>query len=223
MKINKYTTQRSITSHVVGVICNACGTLVVPTESDYHLITFSGGYHSQFPGDGACLQFEVCDRCAKAWVATFKIQPVIDDSGPTTTIAIHTDTYESYLVPDFYGEPSWILTAAEKEARPSLVDWGGLDDLRAAWEKEHGAMDDMLPQEGTLWVHQKTQHIYTVCGYGFTADRRMHIHYRRIHDLNLIPRPVTPEMYAADPLAQNSDWLRPWDQWKEGGRFHLIA
>jgi hypothetical protein len=64
---------------LVGFTCNCCGKEALRDDmcawNDMNVLEVSGSYGSDYPDDLTSIEFEVCGKCLKSWVETFKHEP----------------------------------------------------------------------------------------------------------------------------------------------------
>lgn len=70
---------KKLENEVELVICNCCSLEISASDwvglNKLHQILVSGGYGSNYPGDGISISFDICESCLQKWIVSFKIEP----------------------------------------------------------------------------------------------------------------------------------------------------
>lgn len=80
MIITKETTKTVI--EVSDALCNKCGETCIIEGDMYgiHDAHMSGGYFSEHIDDGSVYKFDLCEKCAREFIDTFKIPALISNN-----------------------------------------------------------------------------------------------------------------------------------------------
>lgn len=69
------------TTKVEDVICNKCGASCLKSCGyDSVSVQYTGGYDSSILGDMCRYEFELCEACLAAFMASFKHSALVDDA-----------------------------------------------------------------------------------------------------------------------------------------------
>lgn len=81
MIITKETT-KTIIIEITDTLCNKCGETCMIDNDLYglHDVHMSGGYSSTHIDDGSVYKFDLCEKCTKAFIDTFKIPALVANS-----------------------------------------------------------------------------------------------------------------------------------------------
>lgn len=68
--------------HLSKVICNKCNEVFFEPKKNMNyeglFVSVDFGYESSYFGDTVAIEFDVCEKCLKEFVDTFKVKPKID-------------------------------------------------------------------------------------------------------------------------------------------------